>query len=111
MMVEDRHSIRIDEAKCFGCVICMKACPTRAIRLRNGKAVIMSERCVDCGECYRVCTHQAVIPLTTSFSDLKRFDYTVAVPSPSIYTQFGWEVMPNQILLALKKIGFDPKLV
>ncbi len=106
-MAEDRHSIRIDQEKCVGCVICMKACPTKAIRVQNGKAVIMGERCVDCGECYRVCPHQAVIPLTTSFSDLKRFKSTVALPSPSIYTQFGWEVMPNQILLALHKIGFD----
>jgi len=85
----------------------MKACPTKAIRVRGGKARIMGERCVDCGECFRVCPHEAVVPLTTSFSDLERFKYTVAIPSPSLYTQFGWEVMPNQILLGLRKIGFD----
>jgi iron only hydrogenase large subunit-like protein len=85
----------------------MKACPTKAIRVRERKAVIMGERCVDCGECYRVCPHDAVVPLTTSFSDLAKFNYKIAVPSPSLYTQFGMEVMPNQILLALRKIGFD----
>ena len=106
-MDDERHSIRIDQEKCVGCVICMKACPTKAIRVRNGKAVIIGERCVDCGECYRVCPKQAVVSLTTSISDIKRFKYTVALPSPSLYTQFGWEVMPNQILLALHKIGFD----
>ena len=31
-MVEERHSIRIDLEKCVGCVICMKACPTKAIQ-------------------------------------------------------------------------------
>ncbi|MFH1942835.1 MAG: [Fe-Fe] hydrogenase large subunit C-terminal domain-containing protein [bacterium] len=106
-MAEDRHSILIDEEKCVGCVLCMRACPTKAIRVRKGKAVLMGERCVDCGECYRVCPYDAVIPLTTSFSDLKRFKYTVTFPTPSLYTQFGWEVMPNQILLALQKIGFN----
>ena len=106
-MTESFHSIQIDKDRCVGCVLCMKACPTKAIRLRNDKAVIIGQLCVDCGECFRVCPHNAVTPLTTSFSDLKRFKISVAIPSPSLYTQFGWEVMPNQILLALKKIGFD----
>jgi Fe-S-cluster-containing hydrogenase component 2 len=102
-----RHSLRIDEEKCVGCVLCMKACPTRAIRVRNDKAVINGEYCVDCGECYRVCPHDAVVPQTTSFSGLKKFKYRVAVPSPVLYTQFRGDVMPNQVLLALKKIGFE----
>ncbi|OVE79161.1 hypothetical protein BVY01_03185 [bacterium I07] len=106
-MNSNLHSIRIDREKCVGCVACLKACPTRAIRVREGKAIILDDRCVDCAECYRVCPHDAVIPLTTSFSHLERFSYTVAVPSPAIYTQFDHEVMPNQVLLALLKIGFD----
>jgi len=102
-----KHSLSIDKEKCTGCVLCMKACPIQAIRVKSGKAVIDSDRCVDCGECYRVCQHEAVKSETTSFSDLKRFKYTIALPSPVLYTQFGREVMPNQILLALKGIGFD----
>jgi len=106
-VTESYHSIRVDRDSCRGCVLCMKACPTKAIRVKNGKAVIIGQLCVDCGECFRVCPHKAIIPLTTSFSDLVRFKVSVAIPSPSLYTQFGKDVMPNQILLALKKIGFD----
>lgn len=105
--MKNLHSVQINEEKCVGCVMCMRACPTKAIRVRKGKALILSDRCVDCGECFRVCPHDAVVPMTTSFSDLKRFKYTVALPSPVLYTQFGWEVMPNQVLLSLKNIGFD----
>ncbi|MCK5145180.1 4Fe-4S dicluster domain-containing protein [bacterium] len=101
------HSIQIDNEKCIGCVLCMRACPMKAIRIRNDKAVIDPLRCVDCGECYRVCPHDAVIPETTSFSYLKKFKYTVALPSPVLYMQFGWEVMPNQVLQGLKRFGFD----
>jgi len=106
-MDKSNHSIQINKEKCVGCVLCMKACPTKAIRIYSGKAEIDDELCVDCGECYRVCPYDAVTPLTTSYGDIKRFKFKVAVPSPVLYTQFGREVMPNQILLALKKIGFD----
>ncbi|MFO7889088.1 MAG: [Fe-Fe] hydrogenase large subunit C-terminal domain-containing protein [bacterium] len=106
-MKKSSHSIQINKNKCVGCVLCMKACPTKAIRIYSGKAEIDGELCIDCGECYRVCPYEAVTPLTTSYQDLKKFKFKVAIPSPTIYTQFGRDVMPNQILLALKKIGFD----
>lgn len=101
------HSIRIDEKNCVGCVACMKACPTKAIRLRDQKAKIFNERCIDCGECLRVCTYGAIVPLTSSPGDLNRFKYKIAIPSPVLYSQFGSHVMTNEILDALKEIGFD----
>lgn len=106
-MPEQLHSIKIDEGRCVGCITCMKACPTKAIRVRNRKAVIIGERCIDCGECFRVCPHRAVTPLTTSASDLEAFKMTIALPSPVLYSQFGRNAMPNEILLALKTIGFS----
>jgi iron only hydrogenase large subunit-like protein len=101
------HSIRVDEIKCIGCVACMKVCPTKAIRLRDRKARINYERCIDCGGCLRICPHNAVIPVTTSPSDLHRFKFKIALPSPVVYSQFGETVMPNEILAILKDIGFD----
>lgn len=106
-MPEQLHSIQINNDKCIGCVICMKACPTKAIRVREGKAVITGEKCIDCGECFRVCPYKAVTPLTTSAADLEKFKMTIALPSPVIYGQFGRSAMPNEILLAMKKIGFS----
>lgn len=41
------HSVRLDEEKCMGCTNCIKRCPTQAIRVRSGKAHIISERCID----------------------------------------------------------------
>ena len=101
------HSIKINKKKCIGCVHCMKGCPTRAIRIRNGKAVIQYEKCIDCGECLRVCPHDAVKPITTLQADLKRFTYKVAIPSPVLYSQFGANTTPGEILHVLQYMGFD----
>ena len=47
------HSVTLDSEKCKGCTNCIKHCPTEAIRVRDGKARIIKERCIDCGECIR----------------------------------------------------------
>ncbi|MDD3921702.1 MAG: 4Fe-4S binding protein, partial [Eubacteriales bacterium] len=53
--MEDKrfHSVRLDKDKCKGCTNCLKRCPTEAIRVRAGRAHIIDERCIDCGECIR----------------------------------------------------------
>lgn len=101
------HSIRIDEDRCEGRMKCMRICPTEAIRVRNGKAHILEEKCIDCGECITVCPNGAIIPLTDPTGELTRFKHTIAIPSPSLYAQFGREILPNRILAGLKKLGFD----
>jgi iron only hydrogenase large subunit-like protein len=86
----------------------MKACPTKAIRVdKEKKAQIFYEKCIDCGECLRVCPYEAVIPITTKRSVLKKFKYKVALPSPVFYSQFGQHVMPSEILSVLKELDFD----
>ena len=102
-----RLSVHIHKSNCNGCLACVRACPTRAMRIRDGKAVILRELCVDCGECIRICPCDAVVPLVSTYKDVASFKVNVALPSPVIYTQFGEDVMPNDILLALSKLGFD----
>ena len=85
----------------------MRVCPTQAIRVRRKQAHMLEDRCIDCGECLKVCTKGAIVPLTESLADLSKFDCTVAVPSPALYTQFDAEVPPGVILEALKWCGFD----
>ncbi|KYH36062.1 MAG: 6-hydroxynicotinate reductase, partial [Candidatus Hecatellales archaeon B24] len=51
--------IVVDEAKCTGCGICVRNCPSKAIRLKNGKARI-GEACVACTLCARICPVEAV---------------------------------------------------
>jgi hypothetical protein len=86
---------------------CLKVCPTEAIRVRQGKAEILEDRCIDCGECARACRHNAIIPQTSSFTEFSEFRYTVALISPVLYGQFRKDVLPSMILAGVRKIGFD----
>lgn len=101
------HSVLLDRDKCHGCTNCISHCPTEAIRVKHGKAKIIKERCIDCGECIKVCQSHAKIAAADDFDALKNFKYNVAMPAPSFYSQFRSETDINAILTAFLKIGFD----
>jgi len=106
-VIERGHAVLIDPEKCIGCVACCKVCPTKAIRVRDRLAVVNPELCTDCGSCILVCRYEAATARTSAVSDLKRFKHTVAVPSVTLYSQFGRDVTPVQVLHALRQVGFD----
>lgn len=101
------HSVLLIEEKCRGCTRCIKNCPTEAIRVRAGKARINAERCTDCGECIRTCDNHAKTAITDSLWRLREFEYSIALPAPALYSQFGREVDPKKVLAALIDMGFD----
>jgi len=98
--------VQFDEAFCTGCTKCVRACPTKAIRIRNERAVLFPDLCIGCGACIRVCPEGAVSS-TISYQRLEPTGkVSVAVVSPILYAQFPG-VMPCDVLIALNRIGFD----
>ena len=106
-MAELTHGFKIDTAKCDGRMYCMRACPTHAIRVKNGKANLIPELCIDCGSCLQVCPSKAIVATTISLAELDHFKFKVAVASPALYTQFGLNDTPAQVGRALLDLGFD----
>ena len=101
------HSVQLDKSRCKGCTNCLMHCPTEAIRVRDGRAHIIAERCIDCGECIRICDYHDKVAVTDKFDTIKAFRYAIALPAPSLYGQFRNLQSVQPVLSALKKIGFD----
>lgn len=101
------HSVYLKADRCTGCITCLKRCPTQAIRIRNRQAYIIQEYCIDCGECIRHCPHHAKRTNRNQIDCLQDFAYTVALPAPSLYSQFNNLKDVNIVLTALLLAGFD----
>lgn len=101
------HSVILQENFCNGCTYCLDRCPTQAIRVKNGKAKIIKERCIDCGECLKVCPYHAKGALSDSLEQLKDFKLNIALPAISLYGQFPIDHDINRIFNGLYELGFD----
>ena len=104
------HSITLDLEKCRGCTNCIKNCPTEAIRVIDDKAHILEDRCIDCGQCVRICPSQAKQALSDSFEMVEKYKTAIALVAPSFYGQFPGNITINQILTAVKSLGFTDVL-
>ena len=61
LLKEVKHNppLKVDEAKCKSCKMCMKiGCP--AIAMKDGKAMVDSTLCVGCGVCKQMCKFGAL---------------------------------------------------
>ena len=102
------HSVTLNKDSGKGCTNCIKRCPTEAIRVQNGKAKILSDRCIDCGECIRVCPHHAKQATSDKLEVvLNQFSYAIALPAPSLYGQFNHLDSIDPVLNGLIAMGFD----
>lgn len=104
---EVKHSVTLDPDKCKGCTTCLKHCPTEAIRVRGGRAWIENVRCIDCGECIRVCQNKAKKATYDRFEDFAAYKYKIALPAPALYGQFEDVTDLDAVLSALVECGFD----
>ncbi len=96
--------------KCRVCYTCVRECPAKAIKIINGQAEVINERCIGCGNCVRVCSQGAKVFLETKDEVralIKTNDLIIACIAPSFPAEFT-EITDHKILVSLiKKIGFS----
>ena len=74
--------VRYTLESCAKCMTCIRACPTSALSMYNGRIRVDQERCINCGKCISSCTHKGLLANGSSLDALKDYDYTVCmVPS------------------------------
>lgn len=53
-------TIQVNQERCNGCGNCVSICPSNAIRLEGGRAIIDEALCVGCQACMDACAQSAI---------------------------------------------------
>ncbi|HYE82081.1 MAG TPA: sigma 54-interacting transcriptional regulator [Clostridia bacterium] len=98
-----------DSSKCKQCYSCVRNCPVKAVRIKDGKAEVIQNRCIQCGKCVKHCSRnakkiQSCIPDTESILHSGRKAIALLAPS---YVAGLYPLTPQQIIGKLGALGFD----
>ena len=100
------HALKILDEVCIGCTHCMMVCPTEALRVRQGKAVLMEDRCIDCGACMTACPVNAIIIEQDDFETIFRYKARVALVPSVLIGQFPRHYASRKIYSGILEQGF-----
>lgn len=93
---------------CHDCYKCVRRCPAKAIRVKDGSASVIAERCVSCGECVLVCPAKAKrirqdVPGVKNVLRRQRLAVSLAPSWVSCFSQYSY----GQLVAALQLLGFE----
>jgi signal transduction histidine kinase/iron only hydrogenase large subunit-like protein len=96
--------------RCRVCFTCVRECPVKAIKIINGQAEVVNERCIGCGNCIIVCSQGAKCFLKTTDQVehlLKHNNEVIALVAPSFPAEFCEISDYRQFVGMIKSLGFN----
>jgi len=87
----------------------VRECPARAIRIVGGQAEVITERCVVCGNCTKVCSQGAKVFLNTTDivqKLLEKSDKVAAIIAPSFPAEFHEMGDYSNLVGMIRALGF-----
>ena len=100
-------ALEIQPELCIGCSHCIKVCPTEALRVSGGKALLYADWCIDCGRCFRVCPSRAIRVVDDDFDSIYSYKYRVLLVPAVFYAQFEKSIPRRIINDILGDMGFS----
>jgi len=95
---------------CRVCYTCVRECPVKAIKIVDGQAEVVQERCIACGNCTRVCKQGAKVYMRSADFVMQLMDKeedVYALLAPSYVAEFG-EIPDSRVLVGmLINLGFS----
>ncbi len=95
---------------CKVCYTCVRECPVKAIRIMNGQAEVVIERCIGCGNCVKVCSQGAKVYRDTT-GEVRRLlaaeERVAALVAPSFAAEFAELPAYRDLVGMIRELGFD----
>ncbi len=96
--------------RCRVCYTCVRECPAKAIKIINGQAEVINERCIGCGNCTKVCSQGAKVYIDTT-DDVKALvqneNKNIAIVAPSFPAEFAEVKDYRKFVGMIRKLGFE----
>ncbi len=105
--MEKHYPVYTLKNECNDCYKCIRGCHIKAIRIQNGSASVINEKCVACGHCVTICPAGAkrvrndIDIVKTLFLTGKKVYVSLAPSWAGVYN-----IPKEKMIAVLKKLGF-----
>lgn len=105
-MSKQYNSVSFIRKNCIGCTRCMRICPNEALRVMDGKVVLLQDKCIDCGLCISAC-HRKAITVTKNVININNEKYNICLLPLSFYGLYKNADELKRAINAFYQMGFD----
>ena len=106
--MEKQYPVYTLKNECNDCYKCIRGCHIKAIRIQQGSASVINEKCIACGHCVKVCPAGA----KRVRSDIDKVK-TLMLTGKKVYVSLApswagvYNIPKEKMIAVLKKLGFE----